>query len=553
MPKQKQTKLNFYFDKSIPTQSTSNTTEPQTQNVQHVDEEMVDLSNRNEPEIGPSTQPISSQNELMNVCESRLNETSAVIERDPALRKPISFVTNETERDQIIREYLRIGPYQPKLKEYPTDNNKRRFRCAWYSLDSCTNWLEYSPTSDKAYCLYCFLFPGNNASNTFTIQEGFCTWKHMLEKIKGVAKHVGLHNSAHNVARNACQDLLRQSQSIVHQFREQSNAQMAENKKRMLLSIKTAKHLCVQGLPFRGDDESESSLNKGKFLETLEFKVEGTDDEELIKNAPRNAKYTSPTVQKEICLIMSKTVQKMIQDQMKDKMFSIMVDETRDVTGKEWFVLVVRFVNDNGAVIERILDFITVPDTYAETLFESLKEVLNRNNLSMSDIRGQSYDGASNMRGVYSGLQARVLNVNPYAPYVHCCAHRLNLVVVEVCTSIASINTFFHTVQTIHNLISTSPKSKEQLTTVHRSNLAELLEEGLISTGTGLNQEVSVGNLSSTRWSSHYRGLINTKKLYSAICVVLDDIYENTVPITLVKQKQMLQSSKFNLQTSFSI
>lgn len=40
-------------------------------------------------------------------------------------------------------------------------------------------------------------------------------------------------------------------------------------------------------------------------------------------------------------------------------------------------------------------------------------------------IRGQGYDGASNMRGEFNGLKAMILRDNPSAHYVHCFAHQL--------------------------------------------------------------------------------------------------------------------------------
>jgi hypothetical protein len=38
--------------------------------------------------------------------------------------------------------------------------------------------------------------------------------------------------------------------------------------------------------------------------------------------------------------------------------------------------------------------------------------------LSISKIRGQGYDGASNMRGQFHELQRLVLNENPFAFYI---------------------------------------------------------------------------------------------------------------------------------------
>ena len=44
-------------------------------------------------------------------------------------------------------------------------------------------------------------------------------------------------------------------------------------------------------------------------------------------------------------------------------------------------------------------------------------------------MRGQGYDGASNMNRKYRGIQARVKELYPLAMYTHCCKHVLNLVI----------------------------------------------------------------------------------------------------------------------------
>jgi hypothetical protein len=51
--------------------------------------------------------------------------------------------------------------------------------------------------------------------------------------------------------------------------------------------------------------------------------------------------------------------------------------------------------------------------------------------MDVSLIRGQSYDGASTMRGVLGGdggVQAEIKKLSPAASYVHCASHVLNLV-----------------------------------------------------------------------------------------------------------------------------
>ena len=46
---------------------------------------------------------------------------------------------------------------------------------------------------------------------------------------------------------------------------------------------------------------------------------------------------------------------------------------------------------------------------------------------------GQGYDNGANMKGKHSGLQARILQINPRAPFVPCAAHTLNWVVNDSC------------------------------------------------------------------------------------------------------------------------
>ena len=62
-------------------------------------------------------------------------------------------------------------------------------------------------------------------------------------------------------------------------------------------------------------------------------------------------------------------------------------------------VLVVRFVDKDGFIRERFLDLIHVRDTYSATLKLELCYVLSLHNLDVKSIRGQGYDGASNMCG----------------------------------------------------------------------------------------------------------------------------------------------------------
>ena len=66
-------------------------------------------------------------------------------------------------------------------------------------------------------------------------------------------------------------------------------------------------------------------------------------------------------------------------------------------------------------------------------LGESIIRWLKAHDISPTDMRGQCYDGASNMSSARSGVKAIVQEAAPKAMYYHYAAHRLNLSVVSAC------------------------------------------------------------------------------------------------------------------------
>ncbi|XP_042465663.1 uncharacterized protein LOC122048126 [Zingiber officinale] len=93
-----------------------------------------------------------------------------------------------------------------------------------------------------------------------------------------------------------------------------------------------------------------------------------------------------------------------------DKFFSLMVDEARDSSVKEHM----------GVVLS------------SHSLKMAIDALFVQHGLSLSRLRGQGYDGASNMRGEFNGLKSLILQENSFAMYVHCFSHQLQLVLVAV-------------------------------------------------------------------------------------------------------------------------
>lgn len=94
-------------------------------------------------------------------------------------------------------------------------------------------------------------------------------------------------------------------------------------------------------------------------------------------------------------------------------------------------------------VFERFLGFIDVSSGQNATqIYSAIMHYFEQQNINMDIVHivAQSYDGASVMSGHLNGVQAQVQKQYPAAIYTHCMAHRLNLVVLDLCKSIKVIH-----------------------------------------------------------------------------------------------------------------
>jgi hypothetical protein len=255
-----------------------------------------------------------------------------------------------------------------------------------------------------------------------------------------------------------------------------------EYKSRMIVILEVIRFLLLQALAFRGHDESSSSSNKGNFLEMIEWYK---SKDKNVAHLLRTNQMTSPSIQKDLCKACADLTSKAIIEDIGGRNFSVLVDEARDASIKEQMAVILRYVNARGQVIERFLGIEEVADTTSYSLKQALDSMLAFHGLSISRLRGQGYDGASNMRGEFHGLQRRILDENPYAFYIHCFAHQLQLVVVSVAKCCSSVFDFFQTSTLIVNTVNASCKRRDQLAQQHHENLVNMLDRGELVSGRG--------------------------------------------------------------------
>ncbi|XP_070673170.1 uncharacterized protein [Malus domestica] len=306
-------------------------------------------------------------------------------------------------------------------------------------------------------------------------------------------------------------------------------------------SIDYTKFFLRQGLSFRGHDESDTSNNRGNYLELLQFLAE--HDEKInavvLDKTPVNLKLIAHSIQKDFVHSCSiETIKTIISDMKNARFFSLLVDEACDVSIKEQMTVILCYVDKNGKVIERFVKVQHVPNTTSNTLKESIDAFIHFNELSFFNLRGQSYDGANNMKGEFNGLKTKILNNQPCAFYVHCFAYQLQLALVVVAKDNVNVNTLFLLANNVVNNIKASCKRRDALREMQQKKLMKALENDSLMTGRGLNQEISLKRAGAIRWNSHYGALIT---MFSSVVNVLEMIVDDNTNDTVAKANRLLK------------
>ncbi|CAM4275719.1 unnamed protein product [Leuciscus chuanchicus] len=250
-------------------------------------------------------------------------------------------------------------------------------------------------------------------------------------------------------------------------------------------------------LPFRGHDESETSKNKGVFREVTRL-VARYDDVlhahiELAKKNPKGVpSYLSAQSQNEMIGCIAKEVRGKIKDEVKEtKLFSVCLDTTPDSAKQDQLSVILHFVDKTANIQECLIDMVNVKDTTGIGLARTLVETMEKYNLEVSNIRGQGYDGCAAMSGIYRGVQAIIKQTNDKAYFVHCYAHRMNLVVVDMCCKNIPSRNFFGLIEQLYVFMEGSTKRHSLFIDVQK----ELM-------GNDPGRPKTLKSLSTTRWAS---------------------------------------------------
>ena len=122
------------------------------------------------------------------------------------------------------------------------------------------------------------------------------------------------------------------------------------------------------------------------------------------------------------------------------------------------------------------------------------------------------------MRGQFHGLQRRILDENPYAFYIHCFAHQLQLVVVSVAKCCSSVSDFFNYATMIVNTVNASCHRKDKLLQSQHDEI--------------LNQQTNLTRPGDTRWGSHHKTLCRLVHMWKSVLHILENLSDDATSST---------------------
>lgn len=374
------------------------------------------------------------------------SETNYEVSQSVVMNDPAHYANSRITSTTI--SLLINNPCQPEMDCKFDSINNRRFLPAWFSSTlpdgACKkrHWLSYSKSTNLAYCIDCMLFGGPTANVTWA-RDGYSGWING-HGLRGIETHEG-----HQKHKDAELGRFRwiHNQRIDRKLSQENTLLIEQNRRVAVVAVKAIKYLAKEMMALRGHDS-----NSGKFLNlfSLLAEFEPSATAYLEKLASRRSRETgrkpevnilSPRNIRRLVKTMKELVVKKISDTVGDQgAFSLIVDGTQDASKLEAVSVLIRYIESHAGKLrptERLLDVFTTGDTSGEALCRRIVAILTAQRINLNWMIGQSYDGAGNMRGQFSGLKTRILEHAKRAIYVWCRAHRLNLVIesmLKCCT-----------------------------------------------------------------------------------------------------------------------
>ncbi|XP_042913321.2 52 kDa repressor of the inhibitor of the protein kinase-like [Parasteatoda tepidariorum] len=413
-------------------------------------------------------------------------------------------MNSEVHINDELRLKLLKKPWTPsQFYDFKKDlklDAKRSFRLEW--LQTCP-WLAYSESAKGPVCRVCVLFrppAQRGVQGQFIIFP--CVKYHKFNEAAKSHETSQWHREALTSSKNF-EDIMNRKQLSVYESLDSAHNKKIENNRLKLRSIiPTILFIAEHELPFRGKND-EGSV----FKDLLRFRVESGDEvlKAHLKSGARNALYISHQIQNELiqtCVDVLR--EEIIKDVKKASAFSVLADETADISGTEQLSIGVRYVhfdesNKKTTIREEFLGFTPLEELNAQFISKTIIQFLNDCNFDMTRFVAQGYDGCAAMAGQEGGVQKFIRDKYPKAVFFHCANHVLNLVINDL-----------NRVKEVQNTIGTT---KEIISFFRESSLRR-------------KEIPNIPLLCETRWSEKYKSLRRFSEKFVTIIKTLEGLTE---------------------------
>ena len=233
---------------------------------------------------------------------------------------------------------------------------------------------------------------------TFTT-VGFFNWKKIWDKCKR-QNESKIHPTADEKRKSYF--LNEKAGRLDPNFRDE---RMTNDNKKNLMTVLDIHFCAQQKIPFRDNDESIDSLNRGNFLRLISLLCQYNPSiKERLNKLPENAKMLSSDIQNEI---LEESKQELLEQNKQEThvawYFSIVADKVNDVSEKELLGVFFRYTSEE-ITRQRAIGNVELTNMDAISITEYLLHVLQLFQLPQENCVDQGSDKASVVAGKDGGV-----------------------------------------------------------------------------------------------------------------------------------------------------
>ena len=170
-----------------------------------------------------------------------------------------------------------------------------------------------------------------------------------------------------------------------------------------------------------------------------------------------NARYRSHTIIGEFLKVLATVVEEEQFSALKQsKFFSLLTDESTDISIKKQLVLVARY--QVGTVMKTtFVDIQDIFDGTANTIVEAIRAFMAKRFLDINKLKGFATDGASVMVGRHTGVATQLKQCSPSLISIHCVNHPLALAAAHAADHIPYLQRFKTNLRNLFSFYQNSP------------------------------------------------------------------------------------------------